>query len=37
VAIQAPTDQRAVKARAEDFVEHHFADELRKRAFVEKL
>jgi len=37
VEIQALTDQIAVKARVEDFVEHRFVDELRKSAFVEKL
>jgi len=37
VEIQALTDQRAVKARIEDFVEHRFVDELRKSGFVGKL
>jgi NitT/TauT family transport system substrate-binding protein len=35
--IQALTDGRAGKAKAEDFVELRFVDELRKSGFVEKL
>jgi NitT/TauT family transport system substrate-binding protein len=35
--IQALTDPRAAKAKAEDFVELRFVDEVRKSGFVEKL
>ncbi len=35
--IQALTDPRAGKAKAEDFVELRFVDEMRKSGFVEKL
>jgi len=35
--IQALTDPRAAKAKAEDFVELRFVDEMRKSGFVEKL
>ena len=35
--IQAMTDPRAAKAKAEDFVELRFVDEIRKSGFVEKL
>jgi len=35
--IQALTDARAAKAKAEDFVELRFVDEIRKSGFVEKL
>ena len=35
--IQALTDPRASKARAEDFVDLRFVDELRKSGFIEKL
>jgi len=31
------TDARAAKAKAEDFVELRFVDEIRKSGFVEKL
>ena len=35
--IQALTDPRATKARAEDFVELRFVDEMKKAGFVDKL
>jgi len=35
--VQALTDSRASKAKAEDFVELRFVDELRKSGFVDKL
>jgi hypothetical protein len=35
--IQALTDPRAAKAKAEDFVELRFVDEMRKSGFVDKL
>jgi ABC-type nitrate/sulfonate/bicarbonate transport system substrate-binding protein len=35
--VQALTDPRASKAKAEDFVDLRFVDELRKSGFVEKL
>ena len=35
--IQAMTDPKAAKARAEDFVDLRFVDELRKSGFVDKL
>jgi NitT/TauT family transport system substrate-binding protein len=35
--VQALTDTRAAKAKAEDFVELRFVDELRKSGFVDKL
>jgi len=35
--IQALTDPRAAKAKAEDFVELRFVDELKKNGFLEKL
>jgi len=35
--IQALTDQRAAKAKVEDFVELRFVDEVRKSGFAEKL
>jgi ABC-type nitrate/sulfonate/bicarbonate transport system substrate-binding protein len=35
--IQASLDPKAAKARAEDFVELRFVDELKKSGFIEKL
>lgn len=35
--IQASLDPKAVKAKAEDFVELRFVDELRKTKFVDQL
>ena len=35
--IQALTDPRATKAKAEDFVELRFVDEMKKAGFVDKL
>jgi NitT/TauT family transport system substrate-binding protein len=35
--VQAVTDPRAAKAKAEDFVELRFVDEMRKSGFVDKL
>jgi hypothetical protein len=35
--VQALTDPRASKARAEDLVELRFVDEMRKSGFVDKL
>jgi hypothetical protein len=35
--IQALTDPRAAKAKAEDFVELRFVDEMKKSGFVDKL
>jgi hypothetical protein len=35
--LQALTDARAAKFKAEDFVELRFVDEMRKSGFVEKL
>ena len=37
LAVQAITDPRAAKAKAEDFVELRFVDEMRKSGFVDKL
>jgi hypothetical protein len=35
--IQATLDPKAAKAKAEDFVELRFVDELRKSGFIERL